>query len=56
MPHLEMTDVLGDEEVAAVVYIDHNLGTLVKDAFAGPEPIDHVGVEQPTGHLEVDRP
>jgi len=48
----EMTHALGDgdnvvvgvrlptgEELAAVVYIDHNLGTVVKDAFVVPEPI-----------------
>ncbi len=28
------------EELCAVVYIDHNLGTVVKDAFVVPEPID----------------
>ena len=27
------------DELSAVVYIDHNLGTLVKDAFIVPEPI-----------------
>ncbi|MGH9151806.1 MAG: DUF6398 domain-containing protein [Acidimicrobiales bacterium] len=48
----EMTHVLGDgdnvlvgvrfpsgHELTAVVYIDHNLGTLVKDAFVVDEPI-----------------
>jgi hypothetical protein len=49
---VEMTHVLGDgdnvmlgvrlprdTELTLVVYIDHNLGTVVKDAFAVPEPI-----------------
>jgi hypothetical protein len=48
----ELTHILGDgdnvmvgvrfptgEELAAVVYVDHNLGTIVKDAFVVPEPI-----------------
>lgn len=52
---VEMSHVLGDgdnvmvgvrlptgEELSAVVYIDHNLGTLVKDAFVVPEPISDV--------------
>lgn len=29
----------GEREFAAVVYIDHNMGTLVKDAFVVPEPV-----------------
>lgn len=32
----------GDQELTAVVYIDHNVGQLVKDAFLVPEPIDQV--------------
>lgn len=49
---IEMVHVLGDgdnvvvgvrlpsgHELTAVVYIDHNLGTIVKDAFVVPEPI-----------------
>lgn len=52
---VEMTHVLGDgenvvlgarlatgEELTAVVYVDHNLGTVVKDAFIVPEPLDAV--------------
>lgn len=52
---LEMGHVLGDgdnimlgvrlptgEEMTAVVYIDHNVGTLVKDAFIVAEPIEDV--------------
>ena len=48
----EMVHVLGDgdnihlavrfvngQEMTAVVYIDHNMGTLVKDAFIVPEPL-----------------
>lgn len=30
----------GDSALSVVVYIDHNLGTLVKDAFVVPEPLD----------------
>jgi Domain of unknown function (DUF6398) len=50
---VEMVHVLGDgdnimigmslpggDALSLVVYIDHNLGTLVKDAFAVPEPLD----------------
>ena len=29
----------GGQELTCVIYIDHNLGTLVKDAFVVPEPI-----------------
>lgn len=29
----------GGPELTAVVYIDHNMGTLVKDAFVVPEPV-----------------
>lgn len=29
----------GGYEITAVVYIDHNMGTLVKDAFVVPEPL-----------------
>ena len=52
---LQMTHLLGDgdnvivglrlptgEELTAIVYIDHNMGTLVKDAFVVPEPIDEL--------------
>jgi Domain of unknown function (DUF6398) len=51
----EMVHVLGDgdnvivgarfptgEALSTVVYIDHNMGTLVKDAFVVPEPIDEL--------------
>lgn len=30
----------GDFALSLVIYIDHNMGTLVKDAFAVPEPLD----------------
>jgi uncharacterized protein DUF6398 len=33
-------DLPGDCALSVVVYIDHNMGTLVKDAFAVPEPLD----------------
>jgi len=55
---LEIVHVLGDgdnvvigarlpggHEITAVVYIDHNMGTLVKDAFVMPGPVDEL-VEQ----------
>ncbi|MGH3906690.1 MAG: DUF6398 domain-containing protein [Pseudonocardiaceae bacterium] len=32
----------GGREFTAVVYIDHNMGTLVKDAFVIPEPVDEL--------------
>ncbi|MGH3873106.1 MAG: hypothetical protein ACRDSR_16635 [Pseudonocardiaceae bacterium] len=32
----------GGHEITAVVYIDHNMGTLVKDAFVLPGPVDEV--------------
>ena len=51
-PAVELVHVLGDgdnvmvgvtlpdgHELSVVVYIDHNLGTVVKDAFAVPEPL-----------------
>jgi hypothetical protein len=52
---MEMTDILGDgddyflgaalptgESFTALVYVDHNLGTVVKDAFVVPGPLDMV--------------
>ncbi|HSS90020.1 MAG TPA: DUF6398 domain-containing protein [Streptosporangiaceae bacterium] len=51
---VESTHVLGDGdsvllgarllgyELTAVIYIDHNLGTVVKDAFPAPSPISEV--------------
>jgi len=52
---MEMTEVLGDgddyfleaalatgENFTALVYVDHNLGTVVKDAFVVPGPLDLV--------------
>jgi hypothetical protein len=51
---VETTHVLGDgdnvllgarlpgHELTAVIYIDHNMGTIVKDAFPVPNPIDEV--------------
>jgi hypothetical protein len=51
---VESTHVLGDgenvllgarlpgHELTAVIYIDHNLGTVVKDAFPAPGPISEV--------------
>ena len=32
----------GGHELTCVIYIDHNLGTLVKDGFVVPEPIAHM--------------
>ena len=58
----QMKDVLGDGEdvilgfrtgtayeFTAVVYIDHNMGTIVKDAFVTPEPIADVLAEMRGG-------
>lgn len=55
---VEVVHVLGDGEniligtmlpggtpLTSVIYVDHNLGTLVKDAFVLPEPVDDV-IEQ----------
>jgi hypothetical protein len=55
---VEMVHVLGDGDnimiglslpddhaLSIVVYIDHNMGTLVKDAFVVPEPLDEL-IEQ----------
>jgi hypothetical protein len=52
----QMTDVLGDgdnilvtvrspsgKQMTAMVYIDHNMGTLVKDAFVAPVGIEELG-------------
>ena len=51
---MESTHVLGDgdnvllgarlpgHELTALIYIDHNLGTVVKDAFPAPSPINEV--------------
>ena len=52
---VRMSDVLGDgddvilgtrlpggQEITSVVYIDHNLGTIVKDCFVVPVPIDQI--------------
>ncbi len=54
---VETTHVLGDgdsvllgarlpgHELTAIIYIDHNLGTVVKDAFPAPNPVDEVAEE-----------
>lgn len=52
---VEMTHVLGDgdniavevrtgagDQMTVLVYIDHNMGTLIKDAFVIPEPVETV--------------
>lgn len=57
----EVVHVLGDgdnvlvglrladgHEVTAVVYIDHNMGTLVKDAFVVPETLDELADQMAT--------
>lgn len=56
-----MTDVLGDgddyllgltlpsgESLSALVYVDHNLGTVVKDAFVVPEPLEDLAIKMGT--------
>ncbi|MDR7252782.1 hypothetical protein J2X46_001767 [Nocardioides sp. BE266] len=53
-----MTHVLGDgddylfgvtlptgEALSALVYVDHNLGTVVKDAFVVPEPLEDLAIK-----------
>jgi hypothetical protein len=41
----------GGEELTVIVYIDHNLGTVVKDAFVVPAPVEAV-VEMYSQHAE----
>ncbi len=56
-----MTHVLGDgddyllgvtlpsgEPLSALVYVDHNLGTVVKDAFLVPEPLEDLAIKMGT--------
>ena len=56
-----MTHVLGDgddyllgvtlatgEALSALVYVDHNLGTVVKDAFVVPEPLEDLAIKMGT--------
>ena len=56
-----MTHVLGDgddyllgvtlpsgEALSALVYVDHNMGTVVKDAFVVPEPVEDLAIKMGT--------
>lgn len=56
-----MTHVLGDGDdyligvtlpsghaISALVYVDHNLGTVVKDAFVVPEPVEDLAIKMGT--------
>nr|MBA3311442.1 hypothetical protein [Nocardioidaceae bacterium] len=56
-----MTHVLGDGDdylvgvtlptghaLSALVYVDHNLGTVVKDAFVVPEPLEDLAIKMGT--------
>lgn len=56
-----MTHVLGDgddyligvtlptgDAVSALVYVDHNMGTVVKDAFVVPEPLEDLAIRMGT--------
>ena len=56
-----MTHVLGDgddyllgvtlpsgEALSALVYVDHNMGTVVKDAFVVPEPVEDLAIRMGT--------
>jgi len=56
-----MTHVLGDgddyllgatlpsgESLSALVYVDHNMGTVVKDAFVVPEPLEDLAIKMGT--------
>ena len=70
-----MTDVLGDGDdylvgltlpsghaLSVVIYVDHNLGTVVKDAFVVPEPLEDLAIkmgtliEDPGPVADADRP
>ena len=66
---VEMVHVLGDgddiilgvqlpdgHELTAVVYIDHNMGTLVKDAFVVEGPLADLVVTMKRIHAEADDP
>ena len=69
-----LTHVLGDgddylfgstlptgQALSALVYVDHNLGTVVKDAFVVPEPLEDLAlkvgttIEDPDQSLTRDR-
>ena len=63
-----MTHVLGDgddylfgvtlpsgESLSALVYVDHNMGTVVKDAFVVPEPVEDLAIKMGTLIDEPDQ-
>ncbi len=63
-----MTHVLGDgddyllgvmlpsgESLSALVYVDHNLGTVVKDAFVVPEPLEDLAIKMGTVIDDADQ-
>lgn len=63
-----MTHVLGDgddyllgvtlpsgESLSALVYVDHNLGTVVKDAFVVPEPLEDLAIKMGTMIDDADQ-
>lgn len=50
---IEVTTAFG-EPMTVMVYIDHNLGTLIKDAFVIPEPIDSVAERFATDAADPD--
>ncbi len=63
-----MTHVLGDgddyllgvtlptgEALSALVYVDHNLGTVVKDAFLVPEPLEDLAIKMGSLIDDVDQ-
>ena len=70
-----LTHVLGDGDdyligvtlpsghaLSALVYVDHNLGTVVKDAFVVPEPLEDLALKighddrRPGPVTDADRP
>ncbi|MDN5769385.1 MAG: hypothetical protein L0H24_00635 [Microlunatus sp.] len=63
-----LTHVLGDGDdyllgvtlsaghsLSALVYVDHNLGTVVKDAFVIPEPLAHLTAELASQFIDDDQ-
>ena len=51
---LGVTLASGDS-LAALVYVDHNLGTVVKDAFVVPEPLEDLALKVGTTIEDPDQ-
>ena len=43
------------DSLAALVYVDHNLGTVVKDAFVVPEPLEDLALKVGTTIEDPDQ-